>query len=185
MRVTSREEDALVDAVRARDAVAIAEVYALHGAVLLSFARRLTGDPEAAADLVHDVFVALPSALAKFRGDGSLRSYLLSIAVKKSKKHVRSAARRRRALARLGDERREPARTPERELVERELAREISRALDALPWRLRAAVVLCDVEGRGPAEAARVLGVPEGTVRSRLFHARRQLRAALDRRGAS
>ena len=54
-----------------------------------------------------------------------------------------------------------------------------ARAMDALPLEQRTALVLCDLEDHTSAEAAAVLGVPEGTVRTRLFHARRKLREAL------
>ena len=55
----------------------------------------------------------------------------------------------------------------------------IQQALAALPERQRAAVTLFDLEGYAHAEIAAVLGIPEGTVRSDVFHARRKLRDAL------
>ena len=53
------------------------------------------------------------------------------------------------------------------------------RAMDELPIEQRTALVLCDLEDHTSTEAAAILGVPEGTVRTRLFHARRKLREAL------
>jgi RNA polymerase sigma-70 factor, ECF subfamily len=67
------------------------------------------------------------------------------------------------------------------EFVEaKQLAEQLTEALDALPPELRAVVLLVDVEGFTQREAAGMMGVPEGTVASRLFRARRQLRTALD-----
>jgi RNA polymerase sigma-70 factor (ECF subfamily) len=58
----------------------------------------------------------------------------------------------------------------------------LDQALSSLPERQRLVVVLFEVEGYGHAEIGAMLGVPEGTARSDLFHARRRLRAALTRR---
>ena len=57
---------------------------------------------------------------------------------------------------------------------------QLREALDELPPRYRAAVVLFDVEGYSHTDIAKILGVPEGTVRSDVFHARRMLRQALE-----
>ena len=63
--------------------------------------------------------------------------------------------------------------------VERLRAQELWRAIDALPPKLRMAVVLANIEGHGTAEVAALLGVPAGTVKSRLFEARRRLKEML------
>lgn len=69
---------------------------------------------------------------------------------------------------------------PEQQAQRAQLAHVLSRALDELPLDQRVAFVLCEVEERTSTEAAAVLGVPEGTVRTRVFHARRKLRALLE-----
>jgi RNA polymerase sigma-70 factor, ECF subfamily len=63
------------------------------------------------------------------------------------------------------------------------LAAALLRALDALPIEQRAAFVLCEVEERTSAEVGRILGVPDATVRTRLFHAKKKLSEALARQG--
>ena len=73
--------------------------------------------------------------------------------------------------------------TPEDDASRARLAAALTRALDALPIEQRVAVVLCEVEGRTSVEAARVVGVPESTVRTRLMHARRKLAELLGREG--
>ena len=60
---------------------------------------------------------------------------------------------------------------------------ELCARLDGLPLAQRVAFVLCEVEERSSIEASRILGVPEGTVRSRLHHAKRKLQVALAREG--
>ena len=73
--------------------------------------------------------------------------------------------------------------TPEEEVIAKLLREDIDRALDVLPDAFRIAVVLVDVEGYSYGEAAELLGVPIGTVRSRLARARAQLQRALWQHG--
>lgn len=177
---------ALVVRLASADASAISLVYQQHHIVIRAFAQRLVGDIEAAEDLVQDVFVALPSAIRRFRGDCTLRTFLVSIAVNHAKNHVRSAARRRAALARLA---REPEPTshggPQDDFERRELADDLMRALDELPLDQRVAIVLSEIEERTSAEIATIVDAPEGTVRTRIFHAKKKLRELLAKRGMS
>jgi len=68
---------------------------------------------------------------------------------------------------------------PDTTAERRALSERLRQALAELPERRRVAVVLFDVEGYSHAEIAGILGIPEGTVRSEVFHARRRLRALL------
>ena len=69
--------------------------------------------------------------------------------------------------------------SPARDAEQAELRQRLSAALAALPERQRVAIALFDLEGYPHAEIAEVLGIPEGTVRSDVFHARRKLRESL------
>jgi RNA polymerase sigma-70 factor (ECF subfamily) len=145
-------------------------------------ARRLLGDDAAAEDVVQEVFSALPRAVGAFREETTLEAFVLSIAVKRSRHHRRAASDRGRALARLGAQEdvvfAAPG-DPEVDAYRRQLAARMARALDDLPHPQRVAFVLCEVEGMTAGEAAAIADAPEATVRTRLFHARRRLRAAL------
>jgi RNA polymerase sigma-70 factor (ECF subfamily) len=172
-------ETDLVERLKGGDVAAVGELYDAHHATVRAFARRLVGEVAAAEDLVHDVFCALPSAIRNFRGDSSLRTFLIAVAVNHARHHVRSAVRRRVALEKL---QREPVgheEDPERDTFRRELAELLTRALDTLPIEQRVAFVLCEVEERTSREASAIVGVPEATLRTRLFHAKRKLRQAL------
>ncbi|WP_437668693.1 RNA polymerase sigma factor [Sorangium sp. So ce131] len=176
-------EDTLVERLQRGDAAAIGEAYDQHYDAVRGFARRLTGDDAAAEDLAHDVFVSLPQAIQRFRGGSSLKTFLIAIAVNHARHHVRAAARRRAAMERLALEPEEAdASSPEREAGRADLAQALNRALDALPDAQRATFVLCEVEERSSREAAEILGVPEATVRTRLFHAKQKLRTLLEER---
>jgi RNA polymerase sigma-70 factor (ECF subfamily) len=170
----------LVSRVARGDTAALTTVYRQHHVAVRAFAQRLVGDIEAAEDLVQDVFVALPSAAARFRGESALRTFLVSIAVNHAKNHVRAAARRRAAMTRLGREP-EPAapNDPEHVAQKRELADRLMLALDALPLDQRVAIVLSEIEERTSTEIASIVGAPEGTVRTRIFHAKKKLRELL------
>jgi RNA polymerase sigma-70 factor (ECF subfamily) len=173
----------IVERLRRGDPAAVAEAYDTHHAAVRRFARRLLGDDHAAEDLVHEVFVTLPSAMGHFDGASSLGTYLISIAANHARHFLRGAARRRRALARMALEPVPLPDTPEHEVSRSDLARALTRALDTLPLEQRVAFVLCEVEERTSREAAEIARVPEATVRTRLFHARRKMRDALEREG--
>jgi RNA polymerase sigma-70 factor (ECF subfamily) len=168
---------ALVDRVSDGDDAALALLYRQHHEAVRAFARRLLGDATIAEDLVHDVFLAAPAAFRRFRHDAEIRTFLVSIAVNKAKHHVRAAVRARRMLVRLAEEPMPAAvGPPDEDWERRELGAELQRALDELPIEQRVVVVLCAVEDRTAAEVAEIVGAPENTVRTRLFHAKRKLR---------
>lgn len=162
---------------------AVAEVYDAHHAAVRAFAKRLLGDAASAEDLVHEVFVSLPRAVRKFRGDSALRTFLISIAVNHARHHMRAAQRRRRAISAYGDAKLHESVDPEHEARRKELAELLTRALDTLPIEQRVAFVLCEVEERSSREAAEIVGAPEATLRTRLFHAKKKLRLALETEG--
>lgn len=166
------------------DTAAVGEAYDLYHGAVRAFATRLLGDPVLAEDVVHDVFVALPRAVSRFRGESSVKTFLISIAVNHVRHYLRSAKRRRAATRRLSSE--PPpshGEDPERYAERVRMARLLSAALDGLSLDHRVAFVLCEVEERTSREAAAILAVPEATVRTRLFHAKRKLRQRLQREG--
>jgi RNA polymerase sigma-70 factor (ECF subfamily) len=170
----------LEERVGARDPQAIDEVYREHHSALRGFARRLVGDHDTAEDLVHDVFVALPDAIKRFRGEASLRTFLSAIALRRAHKFIRSASRRRNAMTRLAEQPMQDAPAPDAALARNQMAAILYRALDKLPDDQRTAFILCEIDQMTAGEAGDIAGAPEATMRTRLFHARKKLRALLD-----
>jgi RNA polymerase sigma-70 factor, ECF subfamily len=165
------------------DVVALGEAYdALHEHVR-RFARRLVRDAAAAEDLVQETFVALPAAARRYRGDASLRSFVIGVAANHARHHARSLARRTAAMDAAANIADVPPSGPESKTGRRELATALRDALEDLPMEQRVAVVLCEVEEHTAAEVAQMTGVPEATVRTRVFHGKRKLREALTKRG--
>ncbi|WP_394833753.1 RNA polymerase sigma factor [Pendulispora rubella] len=181
LSLPAEQEPEALDIARLKrgEASALADVYRRYHTKLRAFAQRFLGDSAAAEDLVHDVFVALPGSVARFRGEGSLEGFLFSIAINISRHHVRSAIRRRAAMAKLAVIPTKDSGDPERDTSRRQLAGALQRALDQLSHEHRATFVLCEVEGRAAAEVASILGAPEATIRTRVFYAKRKLRELL------
>jgi RNA polymerase sigma-70 factor, ECF subfamily len=161
------------------DPSALGEAYDAHHVHVRAFVQRLLGDESAAEDLTHETFVTLARIVRRFRGDSSLRTFLLSIAINHARHHLRGAKRRRAAHERLEIAPPPSSSSPETDLRRRQLAAALTRALDTLPLEQRVAIVLCEVEQRTSAEAARIVGVSEGTIRTRVFHGKRRLRQVL------
>jgi RNA polymerase sigma-70 factor, ECF subfamily len=183
-RAPEVQEDDLIERLRRGEVAAIGQAYDQHYQAVRAFARRLTGDDASAEDLVHDVFMNLPQVMPRFRGGSSLKTFLIAIAVNHARHHLRAASRRRAAMARLAQEQsEETAPSPEREISRASLARAMRRALDTLPEVQQVAFVLCEVEELSAREAAEIMGVPEATARTRVFHAKQKLRTLLEEEG--
>lgn len=152
-------------------------------------ARWLVGSGAEAEDVVQEAFLRAWRAEAR-RGSGSPgpdnpRAWLLAIVRNAAWTRLRVAARSAGRVVPFEDAARELDRAalqgdPEQPLAERQRAAALRRAIAALPAGFREAVVLRDLEGLTYAEAAAVLGVPEGTVMSRLARGRKRLRAAME-----
>jgi len=151
---------------------------------VLRLARGQVADAE---DLLQDAVLRAFEHFSQLRDQGAGRSWLFAILVRTNLNRVRAASRRPEQLsADLTDGAFEealaawtPNFTPGEFLDRAESAERILKALDDLTPELRAAVVLTDIEGFSQREAAQLLEVPEGTVASRIFRGRRDLRQAL------
>jgi RNA polymerase sigma-70 factor (ECF subfamily) len=143
--------------------------------VLRRYARSLTRDEAAAEDLVHDALLRAYENRASFRPDGELRPWLLAILHNAFVGRWRSHKAEERRLEQLADlaPDRNPGLGPEAAVR----LGQIGRAFAALPEEQRAALLLVAIEGVSYGEAAAVLGIPLGTLMSRLGRARAALRA--------
>jgi RNA polymerase sigma-70 factor (ECF subfamily) len=136
---------------------------------------RIVRDRGLAEDATVDAFWRAYRARARFDPARSFGAWMRRIATNTALTHLEARKRRDRDVALDGREP-APARTPERQ-------GEIASAFAALPPRLRVAAVLALVEELPYADIADALGVPTGTVKSRVFRAIRLLRQELARRG--
>jgi RNA polymerase sigma factor (sigma-70 family) len=151
---------------------------------------RTLGNAEDAADATQDTFLSAFRSLKTFRGNaGGFRGWLLRVAVNACYDQLRRRQRRPSdsldapgdAPDELGPAERlpDPSAGPEQQALSGEVARQIEHALDRLAPEQRLAVVLCDIQGLSYEEAAQVMSVELGTVKSRLSRARANLRGLL------
>lgn len=165
---------------RAGDPSALGEAYDAHARVLFQYAYRMCGDRAAAEDAVSATFLEAWRCRGKLLAEGgSLRPWLLGIATNVLRGAAREARRRDAALARMPD----PGVLPDfseavaARLADEERLRAARIALGRLRRREREVFTLVVWGGLDYAAAGEVLGVPVGTVRSRLSRARERLRA--------
>jgi RNA polymerase sigma-70 factor (ECF subfamily) len=169
----------LAAALRSGSANALAHAFDRWHQRVRVLARRLLAEDAAAEDVVQETFAALSRAAGRYRGDAALETFLLAIAIKRARHHARAALRRRRTLENYARLDIGGIRDPEHHTYRAQLAARMASALDRLPRAQREAFVLCAVEGLSSAEASVLVAAPEGTVRTRLLHARRRLRDLL------
>jgi RNA polymerase sigma-70 factor, ECF subfamily len=159
------------------DREAFGELVRRYGPAARRVARAVLHHPEDADDAAQDGFFSAWRNLNRYDPGRQFGPWMLRIVV-----NAAHDLRRRRQIRETDPV---SAHLPGREaspvaLVEQgELGERIDRALQSLPERQRLAVVLFDAEGFSHGEIAQMLGIPEGTVRSDVFHARRALRARL------
>jgi RNA polymerase sigma-70 factor, ECF subfamily len=135
------------------------------------FLRHLLGDADLAADVMQETFVRVHRSLSGFRHESRFTTWLFRIARNAAIDEQRRLTRRRRAASL--DQRPPPS-------PDASLGAELRAALEDLSTDLREPFVLVEVFGMRYREAAEVLGVPEGTVKSRVFRARAALVAWMD-----
>ncbi len=145
-----------------------------HQERLWAVAVRTLGDREEAADALQDALLSAYRAAGSYRGDARVTTWLHRIVVNACLDRVRR--RTVRATVPLPEQERPD---PRDALAARETALEVEAALAGLPLDQRTAIVLVDVQGLPVAEAAAVLGVPTGTVKSRCSRGRARLAVTL------
>jgi RNA polymerase sigma factor (sigma-70 family) len=176
----ARSDADLLDAfIACRDEDAFAELVDRHGPKVYAVCRRVLGRRQLAEDAYQATFLVLARKAHHVHPRSAVGGFLYGVARKAALEAYAVSRRPKEALvARVPDvpSRDAPRADPDALAA---LDEEIANLSDAL----RAAVVLCELDGVGRAEAARQLGIPEGTLSSRLAAARRQLAAKLKARG--
>jgi RNA polymerase sigma factor (sigma-70 family) len=166
---------------RDRDESAFAGLVKRHGGLVLGVCRRVLRDSHAAEDAFQATFLVLAKKADSVRPPGVLGPWLHGVAYRTALKA------RGRAFRRLQVERDYALQLPSNHAAgpsdTADLAPLIDEQLNALPEKYRRPLVLCGIQGLGKAEAAERLGLPEGTISSRLARAREMLRDRLARRG--
>ena len=184
-------EPGLVERCRAGDPEAFARLVALHEGMVYNLAARLLGDGEEARDVSQDVFLQVYRTLGRFEGRSSLKTWIYRIVVNQCHNRRRFWRRRARGQSRpiedltSAEEAKlstvEPHATPSPfdRVARAERAARVQDALLSLSFAHRAVLLLRDAEGLSSEAVAEALGLPVGTVKSRLARAREALRTRL------
>jgi len=172
----------LLAAIAGGDRSSMEEFYGLFERDVYAFARSRMDDPHAAADILHEVMLAVWRTADRFQGGSRVRTWLLGIANNK----VLDALRRRgRRMHEELDEKLpdESAEGGERAAVAAQHSSSVLRCLEALSDRHRQVVHLAFFEDLSYGEIAQIVDCPPGTVKTRMYHARNLLRRCLERMG--
>jgi RNA polymerase sigma-70 factor, ECF subfamily len=174
-------DDELVRLAQAGDAGAFDQLVIRHQAAVFRAALAALRSPEEAEEAAQDALVRAWQKLGSFRGHSSFRTWLLSIAWNRALSRRRSIGSwfARRAPVEAADRARGHGSGPLDALCERELARHVAVAIDALSPKLRDALLLAQAGEYGYDEIAAMLKVPVGTLKSRVFDARRKVKQRL------
>ena len=160
---------ALVLGMARGDGGAIARAYDDHANVMYSVAMRLTGNQQDAEDVVHDAFLRAVRAAGGFRGESTLRTWLVGIVVNRWRETRRGADR----METLTEIHAAPLEVDPSQRLD------LEKALSTMPAGYREVVVLHDVEGFTHQEIGGMLGIEPGTSKSQLARGRAWLRRAL------
>ena len=161
---------------------AFAALVERHGPMVYGICRRMLSESADAEDAFQAVFLVLTRRAGAFRRAEGLRSWLYSVAVRTAKEARRRSAKQRASEGGAMDESK-AVYVPDQ--GRSDLLCVIHEEIDRLPSRYRDPLLLCELEGASRQDAARQLGVLEGTLSSRLSRARSLLRDRLTRRGVA
>jgi RNA polymerase sigma-70 factor (ECF subfamily) len=180
--VGERDDTSLLRGVQGGDDASLAALYDRYGGVAYGLALRITGDATTAEDAVQDAFVSLWKQAPRFDAErGQVRSWLLTIVHHRAVDAVRRRAHRpERQLPEGAEEFLVDAQRRPDELAERSIeARAIREAVSRIPDDQRRTVEMAYFEGMTHVEISRAMGVPLGTVKSRLRIAMEKMRDEL------
>ncbi|QTL97743.1 sigma-70 family RNA polymerase sigma factor [Iocasia frigidifontis] len=191
MKVVEISDKELIKKFRNNDESAFEELVLRYQKKVYNTVLRMLSNLDDASDITQEIFIKVYQNLEKFKGQSSFSTWLFSIAGN----HCRDELRKRQkelkhsSLDSIAEERKETERVsdnnsnyqPEERSIQNEQFRDIEIALSKLSIEYRESLVLRDIQGFTYDEISKILGLPAGTVKSRLSRARRKLRDELSK----
>ena len=189
--MTREEELEIILRVRAGDTDAFEALVLEHQNKVYSLALRMVGNEEDARDMAQEAFIRAFNSLASFRGESKFSVWLYRLTSNICIDFLRGRAKRRTASLNWEDEDGEEGEleipderfSPEARLERTELRESVRRGLDSLSPEYREILLLREINGLSYDEISRALSLEEGTVKSRIFRARKKLSEFLIREG--
>ena len=181
--MTREQEAMIVRKVLQGDVNAFEKLVTEYEKAVYAIAQRMTGNPEDAADMTQETFIKAYNSLGSFRGDSKFSVWLYRIANNVCLDFLRSRSRKPTVSLSVEDDEGEEtqldvadeSQSPEL-LLERGLTRDaVRRGLDTLPPDYKQILLLREIQGLSYEEIASALGIDLGTVKSRIFRARKKL----------
>jgi RNA polymerase sigma-70 factor (ECF subfamily) len=175
-------DNVLLERIAADDLGALGVLYDRHIHAVVRVVSRVSGSANDADDIAHATFMKVRELAPSFDGRPSARPWLIGIAVRLAQRRLRTMARFTHMLGRFAHVTRDAERVdPEKHAAGRAELAVIEEAIGKLSVAKRTVFVLVEIEGLAHDEVARELGIPQATVRTRLFHAKQELMLALGR----
>lgn len=178
-------DEALLAACAVGEESALGGLYDRHQQPLYRFISRVACGPgNDVEDLVQCTFIEVWKSAGRFHGKGTVRSWIFGIGANVSRHYIRSEVRRRFAIDSLSERPQAVVSRPDDRVAVAQMVDKLGDALRRLTHDQRVAFVLCDIEEVSGVEAARVVGVRQGTLWRRLHDARKRLREDLENESA-
>ena len=176
-----QSDAALMAAIAAGDLGPLGALFDRHHEAVRQMLLRTSPNSADVDDLVQETFLTAARAAASFDGRDSAKPFLLGVAVQMLRRRRRTFGRLRNMLESLGKAPSVAPRSPEESTSQAEEAARLRAAVDRLSEDKRLVLVMVEWNGMSGVEAAKVLGVPVGTVWRRLHEARAEIRRTLER----
>ena len=181
--MTEVSEKKIIEKVLGGDANAFEELVLKYEKTVYNLALRMVGDRDDAFDMTQEAFIKAYGSLSSFRGDSKFSVWIYRIATNVCLDFLRSKSRKQQVSLTVSDDDDEdaqldipdPKADPEQQLMQKMSMQSVEEGLKTLPDKQRQILVMRELGGMSYAEIGKALSLEEGTVKSRIFRARKRL----------
>lgn len=181
--MTEVSEKKIIEKVLGGDANAFEELVLKYEKTVYNLALRMVGDRDDASDMTQEAFIKAYGSLSSFRGDSKFSVWIYRIATNVCLDFLRSKSRKQQVSLTVSDDDDEdaqldipdPKADPEQQLIKKISMQSVEEGLKTLPDKQRQILVMRELGGMSYAEIGKALSLEEGTVKSRIFRARKRL----------
>ena len=180
--MTEVSEKKIIEKVLGGDANAFEELVLKYEKTVYNLALRMVGDRDDASDMTQETFIKAYGSLSSFRGDSKFSVWIYRIATNVCLDFLRSKSRKQQVSLTVSDDDEDvqldipdPKADPEQQLIKKISMQSVEEGLKTLPDKQRQILVMRELGGMSYAEIGKALSIEEGTVKSRIFRARKRL----------
>lgn len=180
--MTEVSEKKIIEKVLGGDANAFEELVLKYEKTVYNLALRMVGDRDDAFDMTQEAFIKAYGSLSSFRGDSKFSVWIYRIATNVCLDFLRSKSRKQQVSLTVSDDDEDaqldipdPSSAPEQQLIKKISMQSVEEGLKTLPDKQRQILVMRELGGMSYAEIGKALSLEEGTVKSRIFRARKRL----------